>query len=134
MKYSTSKYVQVLHDALEGKEKKETDLIISNFINLLASNKHLKYVTKIIVEFNKLYNKKNGIIEAEAISSNSLDKNTVLTIKEFYKQQDGVSEVEFTNTLNKEMMGGVILRTDDEIIDGSVEKKLIDIRKQLLTT
>ncbi len=84
---------------------KVSDLTMS-FIELILANKRESYLSHIARNFKTLYKKSQGILSAEIVVSESIDKSQIL--------------------------GGFILRVEDEQFDASVSSELAKIKRQLL--
>lgn len=132
MKISINNYARILYEALEETKQDDIAVVIENFVKLLSRNNHLRYSKRIITGFEELYNKKNGIVKAEVISKENLDDSAIKKIKVFFKEKSWVKEVELTNKINPEMIGGIILKTTNEMIDKSIDGKLAELNKHLL--
>jgi len=62
MKKNVSKlYAEALYEALDGKNAKEMERIISDFLTFLKKKGDLHRTQKVLKEFEDLYNRKNGI-------------------------------------------------------------------------
>lgn len=132
MKLSIRKYSQILYEAVDGKDQTDIDNILANFTKLLDKNNHLKYSSRIINAFNDLCNKENGIVEMEVTSKRPLNDKVREKIRNSFKEKNNAKEIRITEKLNPEMIGGIILRTSNEIIDISMDNKLSELKKQLL--
>jgi F-type H+-transporting ATPase subunit delta len=101
------------------------------FINLMLSNKRESYLPHIARNFASLYKENQGIRSAEIIVSGPIDKAQTeqfrLLLKEVYH-----AEIELKETVKPDILGGFILRIDDEQFDASVASSLAKIKKQLL--
>jgi len=132
MKINTNKYAEILKEALGDKNNEESSLIFSNFVKLLAKNNQLRYSSRIINKLKDLYNKESGTIEVEAISKTKLSEEMIDSIGKLFKKNAGVNEVNIENKINEKMLGGIILKTNEEIMDGSVDKQVVEMKKKLM--
>jgi len=102
-----------------------------NFIDLMLTNKRESYLPHIARNFKSLYKKNQGILSAEIVVSKSIDKlqtaNFRTLLKEVFK-----SDIELEEIIKPEILGGFILRVEDEQFDASVASGLAKIKKQLL--
>ncbi|MBA1394595.1 F0F1 ATP synthase subunit delta, partial [Lactobacillus sp. XV13L] len=126
---------------LDSNEKKaslsaiERGLIkeVQTFLNLLLDYNHFGELPGIIDHFNYLYNKNKKIMVGTAITSIKLDESQLSALSASYAQKYGLSAVNLVNKVDKSIIGGVILRVGDWVIDGSVKNKLKKIRAQLIS-
>jgi F-type H+-transporting ATPase subunit delta len=102
-----------------------------SFIDLMFSNKRESYLPHIARNFKSLYKKNQGILSAEIVVSKSIDKAQTEKFRSLLKDVFK-SEIELEESLKPEILGGFILRVEDEQFDASVASGLAKIRKQLL--
>lgn len=94
-----------------------------NFVTTLADNKRLDLIEVIAFEFEHfkaLHEKRvDAIIEsAYALKDAQIDELTNALSKKLGRT------VTATTTINKDLIGGAVIRTNDQVIDGSVRGKL----------
>ncbi|MFC1644731.1 ATP synthase F1 subunit delta [Patescibacteria group bacterium] len=132
MKTTAKQYAQVLYDLIKGKNQDEVDVVVLKFAQELRNSRKMKMARKIIETFNDIYNKENGIIEAEAVSARELSGDQMSKISEFLKNKYEASEIILDNKVEKSIVGGLIIKAGDDVIDGSVSGKVENLRKSLL--
>lgn len=66
-----------------------------------------------------------------AISAIALDDEQLAAISKSYANKFNLSNIHLTNQVDANILGGVVLKVGDHIIDGSIKNKLQQIRKQL---
>jgi len=102
-----------------------------NFIDLMLSNKRESYLPHIARNFKSLFKENQGILSAEIVVSESIDKSQLDKFKSLLKKAFK-SEIELEETVKPGILGGFILRVEDEQFDASVSSGLSKIKKQLL--
>lgn len=112
--------------------KKPFSATMQDFLSLLSDYNRLDTLPIIISDFIQLYDENQGIIEVEVTSTYKLADDQLSAMKNSLKKRYKANDVNITNKIDDEIMGGVILRVGNEIIDGSVKKKLFNIKKLLL--
>lgn len=131
MKVSVKQYAESLYDLTYGKEKSRIDLITKKFTELLSESGQLKVAGKIIEKFSEIYNKENGIIEAEVTSREELCSELRNELRNYVSNKYKAKEVVLRNKIDERIKGGVIIKVGDEIMDASVAGKLNDLRSVL---
>ena len=126
MKRSNKQYAQALYTATGDTSGKDLERVIKNFVLLLHKNRKIKQVENIITEFIKYAKKQEGIIDIEITSARKLDKTTLEKIKEIFGKKTISTEKE-----NKGMLGGIIIKTEDVIFDGSVKTQLTKLKQKI---
>jgi F-type H+-transporting ATPase subunit delta len=104
---------------------------LSNLIGLVLRRRRLELVPAIAREFRRLYNRDAGIVEATATSAAELDEREVDALRSRLEQFTGGS-VELGLQVDPELLGGVLVRIGDLLIDGSVRGRLERLRRGLL--
>jgi F-type H+-transporting ATPase subunit delta len=104
-----------------------------NFFNLLLVNKRERYLPDILRNFKSLYKLNKGIKSAELTISAKIDDKFKSTFKELLKKTFN-SEIELEEKIKPEIIGGFILKVEDEQYDASISSALAKIRKKLLET
>ena len=105
---------------------------VQNFLNLLLDYDHFLELPDIINCFNDLYNKSQKIETGVAVSAVPLDQEQLQKLGAGYAQKYNLQKVILTNVVDPNIIGGVILKVGDCVIDGSVKNKLKKIRAQLV--
>ncbi|MDR2036789.1 MAG: ATP synthase F1 subunit delta [Bacteroidales bacterium] len=104
-----------------------------NFINILIKNKREIMLSDIAREFAGLYEKHKGIKQAHIISSSVFDE----VAKENLRKQLNVmydADIQLTSEVNPELIGGFILRVDDQQYDASIASSLKRMKKRLISS
>ena len=106
---------------------------VQTFLNLLLDYNHFLELVDIIDFFNKLYNDSKKIMVGTAITAVKLDEDQLSALGDSYAKKFGLASVTLENKVDPEIIGGVILKVGDCVIDGSVKNKLKKIRAQLIS-
>ena len=104
-----------------------------DFFNLLLANKREVYIPDIARNFKALYKRSIGIRNAELTVPEKVDQEFITRFKEILKKTYN-SEIELDEKVKPEIIGGFILKVEDEQFDASVSSELVKIRKKLLET
>jgi F-type H+-transporting ATPase subunit delta len=131
MKVSATQYAKTLYELTQEKSQSGIGDVISEFAKLLAKKNQLKLLPKIIEKFNGIWNKENGIVEAEVISREKLSNELSNKLRNCVSNKYKAKEVLINNIVNESLNGGIIIRVGDEVMDGSVDRQLRELRKSL---
>ena len=131
MKASAAQYANTLYELASGKNKSEIDSIAASFAKLLAKNNRLKMAPAIIEKFGNIWNRENGILEADIESAYLLNDEISGKITKEIKEKYGAKEVILNNKINEDIKGGIIIKIGDEVIDGSIKKQLKMLKQTL---
>lgn len=103
--------------------QKRVHAIVVQFLNILLEKNRIKYLREIIDEFNRLVEAERGIGRATVISAAPLtdSEKRELTNKLSSKLK---LKIKLETEIDPSLMGGAIIFTHDQIIDGSVKHGL----------
>ena len=102
----------------------------ANFLRLLLENRRLSIVPNISALFEKLKADAEQSIEAEVISAMALTAEQEQAIAAGLKKKFG-REISLVTHQDPSLLGGVIIRAGDVVIDGSVKGRLQQLASQL---
>lgn len=106
---------------------------VQTFLNLLLDYNHFLQLVDIIDCFNELYNDNKKIMVGTAVTAVELDDAQLKALGQSYAKKYDLTSVNLKNEVDKSIIGGVILKVGDCVIDGSVKNKLKKIRAQLIS-
>lgn len=111
--------------------KDELDEQGMNFLKVAAANGRLGLLSHISDSYEALRAEQEGSIEAQVVSAYAVNATQKRSIAEALKNKFG-REVTITTKTDKSLLGGVIIRAGDIVIDGSVKTQLEKITHSLL--
>lgn len=123
-KISVKKYAQALYESVKDLDKKQAEVEVANFIKVLIKSKSLKLADRIIGEFDKYSNLQNGILEVTVISAKKLSAGAEKELADQIKKEKKASKVEIINLEDPSLIGGLVIKIGDEILDGSLKTRL----------
>ncbi len=126
-KVSNKQLAQALYEVTDGVKGEKLHKVIEEFAKLLARARKISRAENIIKEFEKYSKKQAGIMEIEVQSARKLDEKTLNQIKKIFG-----NEVEASESIDGALLGGVRVRTEDKILDGSLKTQLIQLKTKLI--
>ncbi len=103
------------HVSLSGAQK--------NFIKVMAENSRLMLMPAIVVLFEAHCAEAENTVEAVATSAYALSDAQVQSMSAALKKKLG-REVSLTTEIDTSLIGGVVIRAGDLVIDGSTQAKI----------
>lgn len=94
-----------------------------NLIKLMAENARLKALPDVAEQFEAFRAEAEGKVEAEVISAFDLSEAQQNAITTTLKSRLG-REVSLTTSTDESLIGGVVIKAGDTIIDGSMKSQL----------
>lgn len=94
-----------------------------NLVRLMAENDRLKALPEVAHQFEIYRAEAEGKVEAEVISAFALSSEQEQAITAMLKSKLG-RDVSITTSTDESLIGGVIIKAGDTIIDGSMKSQL----------
>ena len=110
---------ELMLKVLSGKLDKQQQ----NLVSLMAENGRLKALPEVAHQFEIQRAEAEGKVEAEVISAFALSSEQEQAITEMLKSKLG-RDVSITTSTDESLIGGVIIKAGDIIIDGSMKSQL----------
>ena len=107
--------IQVLADKLNEQQQ--------NIVKLMAENGRLKLMPDVLEQFEVARAKAENKIEAEVISAFELSAEQTNTLVKTLKNKLGC-DITLTTSIDESLIGGVIIKAGDTIIDASMKSQL----------
>jgi len=101
-----------------------------NLLVQLAENKRLGLLPAIFALFHELYAEQQQVLDAEFTSAHDLQEAEIQKLVEVLKKRFG-REVRATTSVDPTLIGGVLVRVGDTVIDGTVRGRLGRLAEQL---
>ena len=83
-------------------------------------------------QYISTYNEIKGIASATVVSATPLSEDAMGKMKTYVSSLLSIKDIELNNVVDPSIIGGVIVKHEDRLLDKSVSKELREIRKQLI--
>lgn len=103
--------------------------LTSGFIRIITTHRREDILPEIASSYISQYKEHKKIVTAEVITAVPLNDNARKKIAESLKKSQG-KEVDVVEKVDADLIGGLIVRVGDKQFDGSIARKLNDLRKQ----
>jgi F-type H+-transporting ATPase subunit delta len=123
--FSSKEKIEGLRKAIEGAD--ETTL---NFLELLIEKHRMPVLFRVRRVFEHLWQEHNKLLPVNVTSAVALDEGTVKQIGERISQQTG-RKVELSADVQPDILGGIVVRVGNQVLDASVRNRLERLRKQV---
>jgi len=120
------------NDKMEGLRRAVTgaEPEFSNFLELLVEKGRMPEIFRIRREFDELWKKAHQRLDVTVTSAIELDPGVVGKIGEEVERQTG-EKVELTSRVDSEILGGIVLRVGNMVLDASIRTRLDKLRKSV---
>jgi F-type H+-transporting ATPase subunit delta len=103
----------------------------ANFLKLLVVGNRTNLISEIKAEFQRLVDDAEGRVELEVTAALPLSSAEQGAITQGLSDKVG-REVKVNVTVDPSIIGGLIIRRGDHVVDGSVRRRLAEMREELL--
>ena len=128
MKLTSQQYAQALYDSVHETAPETHDLIMDRFVQILAQNGDLNKHSEIETEYKKLESEAKGFRQAEVTVAREAELNHQI-IDELNKIAG--TKLEIKQKVDSGIVGGVIMKVDDTLLDVSVKTQLNNLNQSL---
>jgi F-type H+-transporting ATPase subunit delta len=123
--FSTEEKKQGLDRAIDG-----ADPIVRNFLELLVEKHRMPALLRIRREFDRLWEQEHRLLPVTITSAVALGDETVRSIGDAIGQQTG-QQVELTTKVDPDVLGGLVVRVGNSILDASIRNRLENLRRSV---
>lgn len=112
---------------------RDADETLMNFLELLAEKHRMPAIFRIRRQFDDLWEAENRRLPVQVTSAVELDESTVKQIGDAIGEQTG-QHIELTSEVDPDILGGIVLRVGNSVLDASIRHRLEQLRKQVART
>ena len=116
----------------EGLERMISDAepTFMNFLEALVERHRMPAIFRIRAEYESRWDEVHHVLPVHLTSAVNLDEATVRSIGERVGEQTHM-EVELSSEVNPDILGGIVLRVGNFVLDASIRNRLNQLRKQV---
>jgi F-type H+-transporting ATPase subunit delta len=116
----------------DGLKRAVTDVepVFMNFLDALIERHRMPAIFRIRDRYQDMWEDERDLLSVEVTSAIALDKATVGSIGERIGQQTKRT-VELSSKVDPDILGGIVLRVGNVILDASIRNRLEQLRKQV---
>jgi ATP synthase F1 delta subunit len=123
--FSTEEKKDGLHKAVDGAEP-----IFLNFLELLLEKHRMPVIHRIRRDYDKLWREENKLLSVQVTSAVELDDDTVKHLGDRIAEQTD-RKIDLTTTVEPDILGGIVLRVGNSVLDASIRNRLEQLRRQV---
>ncbi len=132
MRKTSKQYANALYNSVCRDEAlPRLSIVIQAFVEILIADNMINQADKIIKEFIKIWNKEKGIVEANIKSTRELDEAQIKSLNIYIKKLAKARIVEIKTAEDKSLLGGIVIRYGDKVLDASLKNRLINLRQEI---
>lgn len=113
-----------------SKAVKDAEPTFMGFLEALIERHRMPAIFRIRARFESLWDEAHELLPVEITSAVELDKDTVEEIGNRISDETG-RNVELSSHVDSDILGGIVLRVGNSILDASIRNRLTQLRKQV---
>lgn len=106
--------------------------LTKNFIHTIYNYNSMSHLNHIVNEFEKIYDYHNRTVVAKVTTAIPLTEDQKQRLSDTFAKKMKAKKVIFNEIVEPEILGGVIIETENRVIDGSVRFNLEKLKQQIL--
>lgn len=103
--------------------------VTAKFIDILVRKGRESLLPEVAEAFTRLYRIEKGIVVVEVRSASPLSEEARRRVRELAEKKHPGKTMEIEESVDPQLIGGVIIRIGDDQFDGSVARRLQDLRR-----
>jgi F-type H+-transporting ATPase subunit delta len=111
----------------------DADPIFLNFLQVLIENHRMPVLFRARKHFEALWDEEHRLLPVDVTSAIELDPDEIEALGARIRQQTG-QNVELTSTVDPDILGGIVLRVGNSILDASIRNRLQQLRREVAKT
>jgi F-type H+-transporting ATPase subunit delta len=123
--FSTQEKKDGLERAVTG-----ADAVVLNFLELLIEKHRMPAIFRIRTRYDALWEEENKLLPVQITSAVELDESTIKELGDRISQQTGRT-VELSSSVEPDILGGIVVRVGNSVLDASIRNRLDQLRKQV---
>ncbi len=111
----------------------KADTVFDRFLKLLADNNRIALTHEVALAYMALYRKVNNIYLVNVTSAAPLQPAEEDRLKALIRRHLGDAKMEYSSSVDPELIGGFVVKINNEKLDASVANDLKQLRQKLLS-
>lgn len=126
MSYRNEEYAYILHQLTKGVSGEKLTKAVRVFLLFLQKYHAIGRLPRIEAEFVRIAEKEDGVIRAHVSSAHQLTKKDVEQINVFFNKKAII-----TTNEDASLVGGVVVTTDTQRFNGSIQRQIAAIKETI---
>lgn len=112
---------------------RDADEIVTNFLELLLEKHRMPIIFRVRREYDRLWEDAKNLLPVQITSAVELDESVAQRIGEEIGRQTSRT-VRLSSGVDPDVIGGIVVRVGNSILDASIRARLEQLRKQVAAT
>ena len=131
MRTTISQYAQAFHEIAQDKSASESQQVAGLLFAFLKRKRDTKKLARIIQKMQMLQDRKDGVMRVSATTAFAVQNGLKKEIEHFAQEIFVSEKVILEMHTDIDLLGGVVLKTENQMIDASVAETMKRVRNVL---
>lgn len=104
--------------------------LVKNMLLLLSDRRRMRYVLDVVEAYQTMAEERSGKVRAEVVTATDLPESYFIELAKTLQSVTG-RQVRIVKKKDPAIIGGVITRIGDQVFDGSIRNRLIELKDEL---
>ena len=91
-----------------------------------------EFIDLVLFAMTRLHDKQTGIVQSKVITAKALDEELMAEVTNYLNGIEKGEKVEVSFNVNKKILGGLVVKYGDRILDNSLKTRLNQLKTSLL--
>ncbi|USS87709.1 ATP synthase F1 subunit delta [Fructilactobacillus hinvesii] len=105
---------------------------VQNLLKMLFDYGRISDLAAVVAEFKRLYDQKHGIVTATVTTAVPLSQDQHDQLAQTFAKRVNAKQVQLQEQTDPDIIGGVVLRSENIVFDGSIKTKIDKMKRLLL--
>lgn len=124
-------YAQALYEVATDKKKGEVTELVDSLLGILQEKNLLSHINELLTAVEDLDDEAHGRLQVLLTSAERLDESILRQIEKVLKQRTGAQEIVWHKEIKPELLGGVIIKYNDTVLDISLTTRLNELVEKI---
>lgn len=130
-KHSITEYADILYEVSKGHNVEDVSKIVHTYARFLKKRKMLGKLDSILTKFEKIASGQQKIVYAKLVTPEKISESHEKEIVRIFKKEVGADDVEVDTKIDKSLIAGWKIKTNEYLIDASLSGRINRFRQAL---
>jgi F-type H+-transporting ATPase subunit delta len=134
MRITNDQYAKLLYEVFSSSNEKEKNSLLTGIAESIKDNRKQASLNNIENRYQAIKKKKSGQLSGIVYTVKKIDQQQISDIRKAIASKKDISEklIELENRVDSELLGGFVVKFENEVFDGSLKNRVGKIKQALI--
>jgi F-type H+-transporting ATPase subunit delta len=134
MRITNDQYAKLLYEVFSSSNEKEKNSLLTGIAESIKDNRKQASLNNIENRYQAIKKKKSGQLSGIVYTVKKIDQQQISDIRKAIASKKDISEklIELENRVDSELLGGFVVKFENEVFDGSLKNRVGKIKQALV--